>query len=512
MSASRTKNSARNATAAIISKFAALVLSFICRTVFIETLGAEYLGVNGLFANILRILSFAELNFGIAITFKMYRPIAEENHERIKSLIHLFKRVYNVVGITVLAGGLLLTPFLRFLISGELNINENLYLLYILFLINFSLNYFFAYKRSIITGHQKEYITSYINLLAIAVMNIAQIIFLLLTHNYIVYLLIQIAATLLENILIVFKANKMYPYIKDKEYQKISKKERWSFFKDIKSLSLYQLGSILSLGTDNIIISAFLGVTEVGLLSNYTIITTSVSSILDYMFSSITASVGNLNTIKEKAKKESVFYQIMFLLFIFYGYVSIMVALLLNKFMYIWLGGDYVLSMSISIVLGFDLFVWGMRFTNYTYRNTLGLFKKGAFAPLITSIANIILSIILVKPLGILGVLVATPLTRLFILTAYEPILIHKNAFETSPLRYYKKYGYYLFVTILAGIVSFLAVRAIPIEGFLGLIVDGIVVTVITIPIFWISTFKTKQYEEIKARIRGLRRKKLRKQ
>ena len=509
MSASRTKNSARNATAAMISKFVALVLSFICRTVFIETLGAEYLGVNGLFSNILRILSFAELNFGIAITYKMYRPIAEENHERIKTLIHLFKKVYNVVGVTVLGGGLLLTPFLRFLINGKLDINENLYLLYILFLTNFSLNYFFAYKRSIITGHQKEYITSYISLFAVAITNITQIIFLLLTHNYIVYLLIQIVVTLLENIFVALKANKMYPYIKDKEYQKISKKEQRSFLKDIKSLSLYQLGLILSQGTDNIIISAFLGVTEVGLLSNYTIITTSVSSILDYMFSSITASVGNLNTIKEKTKKESVFYQIMFLLFIFYGYVSIMVALLLNKFMYIWLGGDYVLSMSISIVLGFDLFVWGMRFTNYTYRNTLGLFKKGAFAPLIASIANIVLSIILVKPLEVFGVLVATPLTRLFILTAYEPILIHKNAFYTSPLKYYKKYGYYLFVTVLAGIVSFFAIRTIPIEGFLGLIIDAIVVTVIVIPIFWVFSVKTQQYGEIKARIRGLKKKKI---
>lgn len=301
----------------------------------------------------------------------------------------------------------------------------------------------------------------------------------------------------------------MYPFIKDRHYQRITRREQKSFFKDIKSLSLYQLGSILSLGTDNIIISSFLGVVDVGILSNYTLITTNISSLLDYMFSSITASVGNLNTIKSIKKKEKVFYQIMFLLFLIYGYVSIMVALLLNKFIMVWLGGDYLLSMSISIVLGFDLFVWGMRFTNYTYRNTLGLFKKGAFAPLIASIANIVLSILLVKPLGIFGVLIATPITRLFILTAYEPFLIHRNAFGTSPLKYYKKYGYYMFVTILAGVLAYFAIKFIPLEGILGLVVDGVVATVIVLGIFWVFSVKTKQYREVKEKIVGLVKKRV---
>lgn len=509
MSVSRTKNSARNATAAIIDKLVLLIMSFICRTIFIEILGVEYLGINGLFSNILRILSFAELNFGIAITYKMYKPIAEGDSERIKSLMYLYKKVYNIVGLTVLIVGLLLMPFLHFLINGELNINENLYVLYILFLMNFAMNYFFAYKRSIITGHQNEYIISYIDLVIIILTNVLQIIFLLFTHNYMVYLLIQIVTTLFENIWISRKANKMYPYINDKSYQKITKKEQKTFIKDIKSLSLYQLGSIISLGTDNIIISSFLGVAEVGYLSNYTIITTSVSSLLDYMFSSITASVGNLNTIKGRAKKEDIFYQIMFLLFVVYGYVSIAMALLLNKFMYIWLGGDYVLSMSICIVLGFDLFVWGMRFTNYTYRNTLGLFKKGAFAPLIASIANIVLSIFLVKPLGIFGVLIATPITRLFILTAYEPFLIHRNAFLTSPFRYYKHYCYYMAVVVFAFIVCYLTVQKIPVEGFGGLVVDGLVITIIVVAIFWVFSFRTNQYKELKEKMRMLIKRKM---
>ncbi len=504
MSASRTKNSARNASVTIVSKLVSLVLSFICRTVFIEVLGAEYLGLNGLFSNILKVLSFAELGTGTAILYKMYKPIAEENKEKIKSLVHLYKKAYSIIGITIFVLGLALVPFLHFLIKDASGITENIQLLYILFLANSALSYFFTYKKSVISAHQNEHIVSLISLVAVVLTNITQIVFLLTTHNYTVYLLIQIVGTLFDNILASRMADKMYPYIKEKEYRKVSKREQKSFFKDVRSLFLYQLGFVLSSGTDNIIISSTIGVSQVGLLSNYTIITSAITGLLDSMFSSITASIGNLNTIKEKAKKEEVFYLIMFVLFVVWGYVSIMVALLINKFVMIWLGEDYVLGMSISIILGVDLFVSGMRYVNYTYRNTLGLFRKGSWVPFLAAVANIVLSFILVKPLGIFGVLLATPITRFSILVIYEAAMIHKNAFGTSPLRYYKTYGYYVLVLVLAFVASFLATQAIPLEGILSLIVDGVVITLIVVAIFWLFTFRTEQYREIKEKIKCL--------
>ncbi len=501
MEESRTVNSARNASVTIISKVIYIIISFICRTIFIQTLGTEYLGVNGLFTNVLTMLSFAELGIGTAIIYKMYKPIAEDDRERIKTLIHFYKKVYFIIGIVILVMGLCLIPFLHYFIKEQPNISENLIFIYILFLINSTMSYFFVYKRSIITGHQKDYILSLISLVISIVLDILQIILLLITHNYIVYLLLQIGATLLDNIIASKKADKMYPYIKEKEYKKLDKAEQKSIFNDIKSLFFYQLGYVLSTGTDNIIISTFLGVGAVGLLSNYTIITSSIKNLLDSVFKSITSSIGNLNTIKEKAKKESVFYQIMFISFIVYGYISIAMTLLINDFVTIWLGNNYILGLSISIALGLDFYINGMRYVNYTYRNTLGLFRKGRFVPIITALANVILSIILVNYMGMFGVLIATSITRLFILTSYEPYFIHKNAFGTSPLRYYKTYAYYFFVTAIAFIISGFVINIIPIQGILGFIVDGILITGIVMVIFVLFTFKTEQYKQVKERI-----------
>ena len=158
MEESRTKNSARNASIAVISKIIYIILSFICRTIFIITLGSEYLGINGLFTNILTMLSFAELGIGTAIIYKMYKPIAENDKERIKTLIHFYKKAYSIIGVIVLIIGLSIIPFLNNIIKEPPNISENLIIIYILFLVDSSISYFFAYKKSIITGHQKEYI------------------------------------------------------------------------------------------------------------------------------------------------------------------------------------------------------------------------------------------------------------------------------------------------------------------------------------------------------------------
>ena len=501
MSKSRTQSSLINAVVATLSRVMYTLMSFVCRTVFIKTLAIEYLGINGLFTNILTILSFAELGIGNAIIFKLYKPIAEENKEKIKTLVHFYKRVYFIIGSFIIVVGLLLVPFLKFIIKDAPNIKEDISYIYVFFLLNTAISYFFTHKKSIITGHQKDYIVNLVHLIATILINICQIIFLYVTHNYIVYLLLQIAATILDNIVVSIIANKMYPYITEKEYTKISKQEQSNIFSDVKSLLLYNFGHVISTGTDNIIISSFLGVAQVGLLSNYTTITSAITSLLSSPFNSITSSIGNLNTINESNKKESVFYQILFISFIVYGYISIAMTILLNKFITIWLGSEYLLSTSISIALGFNLYIDGVRYVNYTFRNTLGLFKKGRLVPLFSSITNIILSVILVKFIGMFGVLIATGLTRLFILTWYDPYLIHKNEFKTSAKRYYITYSYYLLIEIIAFCICYKVISLINLTGILGFIVCGIIITILTGIIYILATFKLKEFKETKNRL-----------
>lgn len=497
----RTKKSANNVKVMIISKVINLFLSFISRTFFINYLGSEYLGVNGLFTNILTILSFAELGIGNAIIFKLYKPVAENNKEQIKTLMHFYKKIYIIIGCVVLGIGLCITPFINVLVNNNVEIKESIYILFLLFLLNTTVSYFCTYKRSIIIANQDEYITSIIELVINVLANLTKILLLILTKNYILYLVSTVLFTIVGNIIISIAANKKYQYITEKEYNEISKKEKRNIFNDVKSIILYKIGFVLSNGTDNIIISKALGVGQVGMLSNYTLITTSINTLISSAFNSLTGSIGNLNTINDRNKKEKVFYELLLLSFIIYGTISSCLILLLNKFIHIWIGDTYVLSMLVPFALGLNFYIDGMRFVNYTFRNTLGLFKKGRYAPLISSITNVILSIVLVRIWGIFGVLIATAITRLFILTLYDPYIIHKYEFKTSSIKFIKKYSIYMLIFFISTCICFYINKFIKIDGIIGFVVCGTIDVIINLLITLITTIKTEEFKSLKNRI-----------
>ena len=496
----RTQKSIRNVKVMMTSRIINIFLSFLTRTFFIKYLGAEYLGINGLFTNILTILSFAELGIGNAIIFKLYKPVADNDIEKIKTLMHFYKKVYFIIGIIVFILGIGVLPFINYFINGEIGIHENIYLIYFLFLVETAASYFFTYKRSIIIANQDEYIISIINLITNVIGSIAKILMLILTKHYIAYLILSILLVIINDIIIVTVANKKYRFIVDTNYKKIDTIEKNKIFNDVKSILLYKIGFILSNGTDNIIISKFLGVIQVGLLSNYTMITTAINNLISSAFNSLTGSIGNLNTIDNTKTKEKVFYEILYLSFLIYGTISICIILLSNIFINIWLGKDYTLSFPISFALGFNLYVDGMRFVNYSFRNTLGLFKKGRYIPLVSSICNVILSIILVRYIGMFGVLIATGLTRLFILTLYDPYLIHKYAFKSKCNKYYYKYTMYLLLCGLTFIPCYIVNAHIHVSGLIGFIIYGIIDVMICSTMLILFTIKSNEFKSLKER------------
>ena len=500
---SRTKNTIRNASVAGVTKIIIFLVQFICRTVFIKILSTEYLGVNGLFTNILLVLSFAELGMGNAIIFKLYKPIAENDEEKVKTYMNFYKKAYRTIGIIILVIGCMIAPFLKYIIKEAPDIKENLVYIYLLFLLNSSISYFFTYKRSIITGYQKEYINTLVDTIIVIAQNLIQIVVLILTHDFICYILVMLIGTILSNVICASIANKKYPFIKDKKYKKISKQEEKNIFNDVKSLIIYKLGYISSNGIDNIIISTFIGINEVGLLSNYTTITNAANSFLQSFFDAFTASIGNLNAKEKDEKKEDIYYQIIMLTFFIYGLITITMILLINDFISLWIGEKYLLSFSVCLALGLTLFTDGMRFANYTFRNTTGLFGKGKWTQLISSIANIVLSIILVQYLGIFGVLIATVISRVCIATMYDPYLLHKYKFKTSSLRYYKTYIYYIILFFIALIICKLIITNIALTGILGLIVKGIITVVFIFIVFVIGTFKMKEFKKLYNRVFG---------
>ena len=309
---SRTENSIKNVKISTVIYFFSILLQFINRTFFLKFLSINYLGINGLFSNVLSLLNLTELGIGSAMAFALYEPCSCENQKLIKQIMYLYKKVYIVLGIIILIVGIIITPFLDFFIETPPQNIGNYHLYYVLYVINISISYFYTYKRSLIICYQKQYISSITTFLKNLFICIFQIITLYLTRSYVVYLIVQIIFTFLENIFISRIADKMYPFLEEKTTFP-PKSIINNIKKNVLAMSFHKIGSVIVTGTDNLIITKFVSLSATGIYSNYLIIISSINSFLTQIFSSITASVGNLISEKDENKIYSVFKNILFL-------------------------------------------------------------------------------------------------------------------------------------------------------------------------------------------------------
>lgn len=455
---SRIRNSFFNLISGFLSRIIGMLSAFVVRTVFIKCLNEDYLSINGLYSSILVMLSLAELGFGTAIVFNMYKPLAKNDTEKINKLMYLYKKVYTIIGGVILIIGLCLVPFLDILVKDAPNIS-GLKFYYLLFLLNSVVSYwFFAYKNSLLQADQKSYIVNnYITIFNI-IKSLAQICLLIIFHNYTLYLFTQIVCTIGQNIFISLRVDKMYDFLKEKPSSKLSKKETKEIFKNVKALTLSKISHVILNSTDNIIISSFVGFKWVGLLSNYILISDAVTSVLCQITSSITGSLGNFVAKESNQDSYILFKRIEFLNYWLYGFSTIAFIVLLNPFVKLWIGNNYTLNGSIIIALSINFFIAGFMNTLWTFRSTMGLFTQGQYRPLIVSLINVVVSIVLSFKLGVVGVLAGTAISRICVNLWYDPWLIHKKGFNKSVKPFFINYVLRLFflvcVTILLKFIS----------------------------------------------------------
>lgn len=504
---SRVKKSFKNSSIGSVSQIISTFLNFLVRTIFIYYLSSEYLGINGLFSNILYILNFAELGIGNAIIYKLYKPVANDDKEKIKAWVKFYKKVYMGIGAFVLIAGLLIIPFMPYFIKDVPSIEESLTLIYLLYLLETAGTYFFGYKRSVFLVYERNYVPSLIDLTFSILKSILQTIVLVFTQNFILYLIIYVASTIISNMYISYKANKEYPFLTEKTTFEISKKDIKELFENVKSLVMYKFGSTVLSGTDNIVISMFIGIIAVGLYSNYSVIIMAVSGILWTILTGLTGSIGNLNASDDRKKQESIYNQTLFISCFLYGFAGVMLLILLKPFIVLWIGSEYLLDDIIVIFVVCVFYLRGMAFASDVYRNTLGLFKQGKMAPLFCAIINIILSIVLGKTLGMVGIFVATVISILITTFWYIPKIIYKEIFKISFFNYFKKF----FINTVPFIVSFIVLYFMfynfPLGNVLYFIFEFIVSAVVTLIIFVLMTFYTNEFKDVKSKFLSLRKK-----
>lgn len=501
MAKSRTKNSIINSTASVTSQIITVLMDFVVKTIFIHVLGSTYLGINGLFSNIITLLSLADLGIGVAIPYSLYKPLADKDTKKIKSLMKYYSKIYTIIGLIVLGIGLSLTPFLPFIIKNMPTDIPNIYLIYMMFVTHSALSYLFVYKRFLIESDQKGYIVSKITLICSTLLNIVRVSLLLLTKNFIIYLACSILFVLIQNIWYSKKADELYPYLKEKDIDNIDKKDLNEINKNIKSLLIYKIGSVLSNGTDNIIISKFIGLITVGLYSNYLLITNSINNVVSQIFTAITSSVGNLiATNNEKSK--AIYEKLNFFDFYIFSFCSICLFILLNPFIYLWIGSDYMLNNFVCSLIALNFYTGGMGCVTNSFRTAYGLFYIAKFRPIIMVILNIAISIILVIPFGIAGVIMGTIISRMLTTAWLDPYIVYKHGFKESPKDYYLKYIYYLIIFTISSIIIKLITGLFVIDSILTFILAGLIATIIYHLIIVLLFRKTEEfnyfYEKIK--------------
>ena len=302
----RTFNSTKNALFAIICQSLTILLSFVTRSVLIHTLSQTYIGLNGIFANIIDFLNLAELGIGNILLFNLYKPLANNDEKRVVQILNLFKKIYTIIALVILGLGILIIPILPYILNG-VSFTLEVLIIYLLFLINTVCSYIYNYKMFLLTADQKNHIVSIVTIFVIIIKEIFQITVLLLFKNFYLYLIVLIITTILKNIILSIITDKKYDLkIKVEELAKSEKKAIYSDFKDI---FFYKVASVIIYGTDNLLMSILIkgGTIIVGIYSNYLLITNSLKNVITAFFQGMIGSVGNLNVKSDNDKKYLVY-------------------------------------------------------------------------------------------------------------------------------------------------------------------------------------------------------------
>lgn len=506
---SRVNQAAKNIFFGYISNFIILIMGFLQKTVFIMVLDRTLLGVNGLYTDILSVLSLAELGIGSALNYSLYKPVAEQNQEKIKSYMQLYKKAYLSIAAVITVIGLAVTPFLPFIIKerGEITVKD-LTIYYLIFLFNTVSTYFVAYKYSLANAQQRNYIQTNITTITKIVTVLAQIVILLLTRNFLLFLLTQAAVELLQKILVGIYFNKLYPFLRDKDVRKLEKEETDVVVTKTKALMFHKIGDVARLSTDNIIISGFLSVDLVGVVGNYTYLITYAANFISVIFNSVISGFGNLVATESKEKQYTVFKVYRFFACWLYGFAAVGFWLLLTPFVTgIWLNESWGLGQTVLTLILIDFYFKGGRIVLINFKIAAGSFERDKYLTLIQGGINLVLSVAGVRYIGLAGIYVGTVVSGI-LANLIQPFIIYHDCFSQNVWTYFADSFKYI-GTILGVVLVMLPVRHFLLAevNLLTFILMALVVTVVYNLVFLLIFGRTQEFGYLRTLLTRRRKK-----
>ncbi len=437
-----------------------VILNFTVRTVFIYTLSEAYLGVNGLLNSVLTVLNLANLGLDAAIVYAMYKPVAEKDEEKTKSLLLFYRNAYRLIGCVILVLGFaVLTPLLPYLAKGNTELVDLRIVFWLHLLETASSYFFFAYLTGLLTADQKTYVVSLADCAVAVVRSAVQIALLLILRRtpmtaFYVHTAIGLVFGILRNLLVRLRVRKMYPWTRELNARPLSPEEKKPIFRNMVGMSTNNICRVLNDGIDSMVISALLGLAATGVFSNYLALKTYLLNFLKIIFHPMTAGVGNLCAVESDEKKESFFQSLQFSCFWIYGFIAISLWTLIDHFIVgVWLHNTKWLLPPIAVfLLSFNLLIEGLAKAVIVYRDANGLYWQTKFRYIFSSVFNAVISVVFVGPLhmGVTGALLGTT-ASLVIMLSYDPALVYNHVFHKRSGVYYRTYFLQLMLVLGTG-------------------------------------------------------------
>lgn len=450
----RKRNAVLLAIASLASNILIMLIGFAYRTVFLRYLSSEYLGIAGLFSNILQVLSLADIGFFSVITYRLYEPISCGDVAKLNALMRYLKKIFLLIVISIFVAGIVLLPFIGFFISDTSKVPSdiNLKLIYFLFLLQTIISYIGVYRQCLLIADQKKYIQSLFLTLFHVVQNVIQIFIIIHYNNYTLSLLCGLTVQLVYNILLSLYVTIMYkPVFMYKE--ELGELEKTSIKKDSFSYLTRKIGYVVLYSTDSIVISKFLGLVITGIFSNYILIVNYIQNIVGQVFESFISSIGNAQATVDKQYNYTIYSRIVFIDLWLSSVFSVCTAVLINDFIVLWVGDSMLLDRTASLVLSLQLFIIMMNKCNTSFIEGCGLFIYDKYRPLSGALVNLTISVLLVTRIGITGVFWGTIIAQLFINFWRDVYILHKYEFNKSVIPIIKLNLIFLTVSIVEAFV-----------------------------------------------------------
>lgn len=493
----RTENAVKNIISGTVLKLYQMLIPFVIRTIMIHKIGMEYLGLSSLFTSVLQVLNLAELGVGSAMVYSMYEPIAKDDTKKICALMQLYKIYYRVIGTVICIVGLLLTPFIRKLISGDVPSDINVYVLYLLNLATTVLSYWlFAYKNCLLNAHQRTDLVSNVHIVTSTLQYILQIIALVFFKNYYMYVIAALFTQAVTNISTAVVATKQYPELN--AAGKLSESEQKEIKQHVKDLFTAKLGGVVTNSADTVVISAFLGLTVLAKYNNYYYIMSSIFGLMMILYNSCLAGIGNSLVVETPQKNFTIFKKFTFIFAWAIGFCTVCLYCLYQPFMRIWVHQENMLDDSFIVLFCIYFYVYELALIWATYKDAGGIWHSDRFRPLCVTIVNLALNLIMVQFIGLYGILLSTVISYLVVGMPWLLYNIFSNLFKISAGSYLKQLIYYVVVCCVAVVICNFACNLLPLDGILNFILRIVLVTILSNVIFLLALMKLPEFKESK--------------